>query len=76
MIEFMMPKVDHLSEEAFIVKWLKSEGDAVEKGEILLQIETGKSILEVESPYTGILKTILAKEGETVPVLTQIALFE
>ncbi len=46
-MDFVMPKMDHLSEEATIVEWLKAEGDPVEKGEILLRVETNKAELEV-----------------------------
>ena len=75
-MEFCMPKLDHLSEEALISEWLKKSGERVEKGEILLRVETGKAVLDVESDLTGVIKEILVEEGETVPVLTLIAIID
>lgn len=62
--------------EATIVKWLKGAGDAIKKGEIILEIETAKSVVEVEAPATGILTDLLFGEDETVEVGTQIATIE
>ena len=72
-MDFVMPKLDHLSEEATIVEWLKAEGDPVEKGEIILRVETNKAELEVESDRSGVLTKIYHGDGEEVPVLTPIA---
>lgn len=76
MNEFKMPKMDHLSEEARIVEWFKSEGQSVAKGEIIMSIETGKCVLDVESPFTGVLKTILEPQDADVPVGAVIAYYE
>ena len=73
MFEVKMPKIDHLSEEAIVVKWLKVEGDYVNKGEPLLQIETGKAVLEVESPHSGVVIKLYVAEGDIVPIHAQIA---
>jgi pyruvate/2-oxoglutarate dehydrogenase complex dihydrolipoamide acyltransferase (E2) component len=67
--EIIMPRLGQTVEEAIIEKWHKKEGDKVTKGEVLLEIMTDKAALEVESFYDGILRKILAKEGDTVPVL-------
>lgn len=75
-MEFLMPKMDHLSEEALITEWLKAVGDHVEKGEVLLKVETNKAVLEVESDCSGTLTQILCQAGEEVPVLTPIAVIE
>ncbi len=61
-------------EEGTIRRWLKSEGESVEIGEILLEIDTDKASVEVEAPHSGILLKILCVEGETIPVLQPIAL--
>jgi pyruvate dehydrogenase E2 component (dihydrolipoamide acetyltransferase) len=53
---------------AKILKWLKSVGDPVEAGEILLEIETDKVNYGIESPASGVVKAILAKVGEEIPV--------
>ena len=76
MTEFKMPKMDHMTEEATIVKWMVSEGDSVNAGDIILQIETAKSILDVELNYSGKVIEILVPEGEEVPVHTVIAWIE
>jgi len=71
--EVIMPKMGQTMEEGTIAKWLKKEGDTVEKGEVLLEITTDKATLEIESYAQGILKKILAEEGEVVPVTQVIA---
>jgi pyruvate dehydrogenase E2 component (dihydrolipoamide acetyltransferase) len=68
----IMPQMGLTMEEGKIVEWLKKEGERVEKGEPLLQIETDKVTLEVESPGSGILRKILVKEEEVVPIITTI----
>lgn len=68
----IMPQMGLTMEEGKIVEWLKKEGERVEKGEPLFQIETDKVTLEVESPGSGILRKILVKEEETVPIITVI----
>jgi pyruvate dehydrogenase E2 component (dihydrolipoamide acetyltransferase) len=68
----IMPQMGLTMEEGKIVEWIKKEGERVEKGEPLFQIETDKVTLEVESPGTGVLRKILVKEEETVPIITVI----
>ena len=70
----IMPKLGLTMEEGTIEKWLKQEGDRVEKGEPLVEIITEKIDFQYESPATGILRKILHDEGEAVPVTTPIAL--
>jgi len=60
-------------EDGIIEKWIKKEGEKVEKGDILLEITTDKATLEVESYVSGILKKIIHNQGETVPVTQVIA---
>lgn len=74
--EFQMPMLGEVMEEGLIVNWLKQEGDSVERGEALLEVETDKATMEVESTASGVLKKILVPEGETVPVNTTLALIE
>ncbi|ACI19975.1 biotin/lipoyl-containing protein [Dictyoglomus thermophilum] len=69
----IMPKVSDVMENGTVASWLKKEGDKVEKGEPLLEIEVEKAIMEIESEYDGYLRKILVKEGETVPVGTILA---
>ena len=65
--DVIMPKVDMDQETGTVGQWLKEDGDEVKQGEIILEIETDKVAIEVESPATGILNGILVEEGETVP---------
>jgi len=67
-VEIIMPKLGQTMEKGKILRWLKREGERVERGEILLEVETDKAVLEVESRGSGVLRKILAREGEVVPV--------
>jgi len=63
-----MPKLGFDMVEGTLVRWLKSEGDQVQQGEILAEIETDKATVEVESAATGVLHKHLIAEGTPVPV--------
>ncbi|MBS7634024.1 2-oxo acid dehydrogenase subunit E2 [Candidatus Bathyarchaeota archaeon] len=67
-LEIIMPKLGQTMEKGKILRWLKREGERVERGETLLEVETDKAVLEVEARGSGILRRILAQEGEVVPV--------
>lgn len=69
----ILPKLGQMTEESTIVRWLKREGELVSKGEILFEMETDKSIMEVESFFDGTLLKILVPEGGNVPVMTPVA---
>ena len=75
-VEFLMPKFGEVMEEGKLIEWKKKEGDTVEKGEVVLEIETDKANTDVESTATGIIQKILVQEGETVAVNTPLALIE
>jgi len=68
----IMPKLGETMEEGEIIKWLKKEGDRVEKGEPLLEIATDKANMEIEATDSGFLRKILAKEGERISVTETI----
>jgi len=70
---FKMPKLGMDMEEGTIVKWLKAEGDKVEKGEQLVEIETDKSTVSVEAPMSGVILKIYLPDGESTPCGTPIA---
>jgi pyruvate dehydrogenase E2 component (dihydrolipoamide acetyltransferase) len=70
--EVKLPRLGQGMEAGTIVKWLKSEGDAVEKGEPLFEIDTDKVTQEVESDFSGVLLKITLPEGEA-PVGQTIA---
>lgn len=69
-----IPQLTETMEEASITKWYKAVGDRIQKREILYQVETDKSTMDVESVDAGFLCSILAGEGQTVKVGQQIAL--
>jgi pyruvate dehydrogenase E2 component (dihydrolipoamide acetyltransferase) len=71
--EVIMPKMGQTMEKGKIIKWLKNEGDKVERGEPLLEIETDKTTIEVEARGSGTLRKIIAQEGEDAPIATIIA---
>ncbi len=68
-----MPKMGYDMTEGKILRWRKREGEEVKRGEVLAEIETGKVDIEIEAFGSGILRKILAKEGEVVPVGQVIA---
>ena len=63
-----MPKPGQMTEDCVLTLWLKDVGDAVAKGDVLFEIETDKSTMEVESFHDGVVLRRLVAEGETVPV--------
>jgi dihydrolipoamide dehydrogenase len=64
----LMPKPGQMTEECTVVAWHKSEGDPVRRGDVLFEIETDKSVMDVEAFDDGVLLRILVQAGETVPV--------
>jgi pyruvate dehydrogenase E2 component (dihydrolipoamide acetyltransferase) len=64
----LMPKPGQMTEECTLVAWLKQEGDVVAKGDVLFEIETDKSNMDVEAFDEGVLLKRVVQEGETVPV--------
>lgn len=61
-----MPRISLNADEARITGWLKAPGESVAAGEALLEVETDKAAMEVESPYTGVLAAVLKKAGAEV----------
>jgi pyruvate dehydrogenase E2 component (dihydrolipoamide acetyltransferase) len=72
-ISIVMPALEMAQETGKLISWLKKEGDSVVKGEPLLEIETDKAVMEIESPGEGILAGIKAHPGAEVPVGRTIA---
>ena len=68
-----LPRLGQGMETGTIVRWLKSEGDQVEKGEALYELDTEKVTQEVEADKSGVLLRILAQEGEEIEVGKAIA---
>ena len=73
MAEVIMPKMGDAMEEGTLLKWLKGEGDEVEEGEPIAEIETDKASMEIEAEDSGTLHEIIAQEGQDVPVGEAIA---
>ena len=69
----IMPKAGMAMEQGIIARWHKQPGDQVAKGEVLLEIETDKLVMEVEAECTGTLLAVLHPDGTTVPVTETIA---
>jgi len=68
----VMPKLSEAMESGKIIKWLKKEGDRVQGGDILAEVETDKADVEMEAFGAGVLRKILAQAGEKAPVGTLI----
>ena len=74
LVELVMPKMGESITEATILHWLKKPGDKIEQDESLLEVATDKVDTEVPSTHAGIVKELLAKEGEVVKVGKAIAI--
>jgi pyruvate dehydrogenase E2 component (dihydrolipoamide acetyltransferase) len=70
----IMPALEMAQETGKVVRWLKAPGDSVRKGEPIVEIETDKVTVEIESPSSGVLRDVTAAEGDVVPVGQTIAL--
>ena len=66
----LMPKPGQMTEECSIVEWHKQEGDPVHRGDVLFEIETDKSVMDVEAFDDGVLLRIVVPAGQSVPVNT------
>lgn len=71
-----LPKAGMGIDEGTVVRWLKSVGDRVESGELIVEVENAKATQEVEAPVGGVLVQILAAEGVTVQVNSDLGLIE
>ncbi|MCI5662604.1 MAG: lipoyl domain-containing protein [Clostridia bacterium] len=71
-----MPKLSPEMESGVLCAWLKDEGDAVEVGDALFEIETDKVVNQIEATEAGTLKKQLFEEGDTVPVNAAVAVME
>ena len=72
-VRVIMPQAGQDLETGKVTGWLKAEGDTVDKGEAIVQIETEKISVEVEAPAAGTLLRIIAPEGAEVPIFATIA---
>jgi pyruvate dehydrogenase E2 component (dihydrolipoyllysine-residue acetyltransferase) len=72
-VSVVMPALEMAQESGKLVSWLKKEGEQVRKGEMLLEVETDKAVVEVEASSDGILAGITAQPGDVIPVGHTIA---
>jgi pyruvate dehydrogenase E2 component (dihydrolipoamide acetyltransferase) len=72
-ISVVMPALELAQETGKLVSWRKKEGEAVAKGETLMEVETDKAVVEVEAQADGFLAGVNAKDGEVIAVGTTIA---
>src|SRR5919199_5547803 len=72
-VSVVMPALEMAQETGKLVRWLKKEGDAVRKGEMLLEVETDKAVVEIEAQSDGILTGVTAKVDDVIPVGQTIA---
>jgi pyruvate dehydrogenase E2 component (dihydrolipoamide acetyltransferase) len=72
-ISVVMPALEMAQETGKLVSWKKKAGDQVKKGEMLLEVETDKAVVEIEAAGDGVLGGVTAKEGDVVPVGQTIA---
>src|SRR5919109_1416224 len=72
--EIVLPQWGMEMQDATIVRWLKQEGDPVQEGEPLVEIETAKIETEMESTAAGVVAHILVPEGATVPIRKVLAI--
>jgi 2-oxoisovalerate dehydrogenase E1 component len=63
-----MPYGDITVSEGKLIGWLKAVGDTVTAGEIVAEIETDKTVVEIEAPATGVLTSIEAEVGTVIPM--------
>jgi pyruvate dehydrogenase E2 component (dihydrolipoamide acetyltransferase) len=72
-VSVVMPALEMAQETGKLVSWKKKEGEQVKKGEMLLEVETDKAVVEIEASGDGVLSGVTAKEGDVVPVGQTIA---
>ena len=72
-VSVVMPALEMAQETGKLVSWKKKEGDQVARGEMLLEVETDKAVVEIEAAGDGVLSGVTAKEGDVVPVGQTIA---
>jgi pyruvate dehydrogenase E2 component (dihydrolipoamide acetyltransferase) len=72
--DVIMPALGMAQETGTLLRWFKSAGDSVTKGEPLMEVETDKAAVEIEAPASGILSSVTAEVGDVIPVGERIAL--
>ncbi len=73
-VEFFIPKLGQTVEEVTIIDWLVKDGEHVEQGQSVLEVETDKAVFPVEANASGVIHLGPFKKGDVVPVITTVAL--
>jgi pyruvate dehydrogenase E2 component (dihydrolipoamide acetyltransferase) len=76
LVDVVMPQMGVSVSEGTITRWAKNAGETIEADETIVEISTDKVDTEVPAPATGVVRELLAAEGETVPVNTRIAVID
>ncbi len=74
--ELLLPQMGMGMQDGLLSRWLKQEGDSIRQGEMLCEIESAKSTVEIESPVAGILRQIIVPEGEMADVQAVLAIID
>ena len=69
-----MPKLGFDMREGVLIRWVKNEGEAINKGDILAEIETDKATVEVESHASGVVRKLFGSQGDSIPVGATMAI--
>jgi len=69
-----MPKLGFDMREGILVRWVKNEGEVINKGDVIAEIETDKATVEVESSASGVVRKLMASQGDSIPVGSPIAI--
>ena len=73
---FVMPDLGEGLEEGRIVRWLSAEGATVELNQPLVEVETAKAVVEIPSPFAGVIRIVHGSEGEDIAVGAPLVTFE
>jgi pyruvate dehydrogenase E2 component (dihydrolipoamide acetyltransferase) len=69
-----MPKLGFDMREGVLVRWVKQEGESINKGDVIAEIETDKATVEVESSVSGVVRKLIGNQGDSIPVGSAIAI--
>src|SRR6476620_6152378 len=73
---FVMPDLGEGLEEGRIVRWLAAEGATVELNQPLVEVETAKAVVEIPSPFAGVIRVLHGSDGDDIPVGAPLVTFE
>ncbi len=75
-MDIIMPAIGETVNEGKLAKWFKKTGDQINEGDILCEVESDKTTMEIPSTINGILKEIIVQENETVAVGAILGIIE